>query len=84
MRNGILESNLDSDNGRPKIGQKVFFKSRVKYVLTELHVGPSGGHLGANRTIHKVLQRCTGSRQEVVLEGSVDSTTSVPQAAVVG
>jgi hypothetical protein len=44
VRNGILERNWESANGRSKIAQIVVPRSRVKDVLTELHDGPSGGH----------------------------------------
>jgi hypothetical protein len=57
VRNGILEHNWESANGRSKIAQIILPWSRVKDVLTELHDGSSGGHLGVNKTLNKVRQR---------------------------
>jgi hypothetical protein len=37
--------------------QVVIPRSKVKNVLTEMHGGPSGGHLGVNKTLDKVRQR---------------------------
>jgi hypothetical protein len=56
VRNGILEHCWKSANGRSKITQIVLLRSRVNDVLTELHDGPSGGHLGVNKTMNKVWQ----------------------------
>jgi hypothetical protein len=57
VRDGILERNWGSANGRSKIAQIVVPRSRVKDVLTELHDKPSGGHLAVNKTLNKVRQR---------------------------
>jgi hypothetical protein len=57
VRNGILECNWESANGRSTIAQIVIPRSKVKDVLTELHDGLSGGHLGINKTLNKVRQR---------------------------
>jgi hypothetical protein len=57
VTNGILERNWESTNGRSKTAQIVIPRSRVQDVLTELHGGPSGGHLGVNKTLNKVRQR---------------------------
>jgi hypothetical protein len=57
VRNGILERNWESDNGRSKIAQIVVHRSTVKDMLTELHDGLSGGHLGVNKTRNKFRQR---------------------------
>jgi hypothetical protein len=57
VRNGILECNWESANGRSQIAQIVFPLSRVKDVLTELHGGSSGGHLGVNKSLNKLRQR---------------------------
>jgi hypothetical protein len=54
VRNGILERNWESANGRSKIAQIVVPRSRVKDVLIELHDGPSGGHLVVNKILNKV------------------------------
>jgi hypothetical protein len=49
--------NWESANGQSQVDQIVFPRSRTKDVLAELHGGPSGGHLGINRTLNKVRQR---------------------------
>jgi hypothetical protein len=54
VRNGILERHWESADGRSKI---ISPRSRVNDVLAELHVGPSGGHLGVNKTPGKVRQK---------------------------
>jgi hypothetical protein len=56
VRNGVLERNWESANGRSKVAQIVLPRSRVEDVLTELHGGPSGGHLGINKTLNKIPQ----------------------------
>jgi hypothetical protein len=57
VRNGILERNWESANGRPQIPKSIVLpRSRVKDVLTELHCGSSGGHLDVNKTLNKVRQ----------------------------
>jgi hypothetical protein len=57
VRNGILERNWESVNGRSTIAQLIIPRSKVKDVLTELQDGPSGGHMGINKTLNKVWQR---------------------------
>jgi hypothetical protein len=57
VRNGILERNWESANGRSTMAQIALPRSRVKDVLTELHDELSGGHLGINKTLNKVRQR---------------------------
>jgi hypothetical protein len=57
VRNGILERNWESTNGRSTIAQIVLPRSKVQDVLTELHDGPSGGHLGINKTLNEVRRR---------------------------
>jgi hypothetical protein len=47
----------DSSDGRSKIAQIILPESRVNDLLTELHGGSSGGHLGVNKTFNKVRQR---------------------------
>jgi hypothetical protein len=54
---GILERNWESANRRSQIDQIVLPRSMVKDVLTELHGGTSGGHIGVNETLNKVRQR---------------------------
>jgi hypothetical protein len=56
VTNGILERNWET-NGRSKVAQIVIPRSRVKDVLTEVNVGPVGGHLGVNKTLNKFRQR---------------------------
>jgi hypothetical protein len=57
VRSGILEHQWESASGCFKITQIVFPQSRAKDLLTELHGGPSGGHLGVNKAMNKVWQR---------------------------
>jgi hypothetical protein len=57
VRNGILERNWESAKGRSTVAQIVIPRSKVKDVLTELHDGRSGGHVGINKTSNKVRQR---------------------------
>jgi ribosome biogenesis SPOUT family RNA methylase Rps3 len=57
VRNGILEHQWESTDGRSKIAQIVLPRSRVNEVLTELHDGQSGSHLGVNKTLNKVRQK---------------------------
>jgi hypothetical protein len=67
VRNGILERNWESANGRSQIAREVIPRSRVKDVLTELYSGPSGGHLGINQTLNKVRHRfyCLQTRSDI-------------------
>jgi hypothetical protein len=58
VRNGILECHWESTDGWSKIAQIVLPQSRVNDMLTKLHNGPSGCHLGVNKTLNKVWQRC--------------------------
>jgi hypothetical protein len=57
VRDGVLERLWESVDRRTKTAQVVIPRSKVKDVLTEMHGGPSGGHLGVNKTIDKVRQR---------------------------
>jgi hypothetical protein len=57
VRNGVLERNWESANGQSQIAQIVIPRSRVKDMVTELHGGPSGGHLGVSKTLNKFRQR---------------------------
>jgi hypothetical protein len=66
VRNGILEHNWESANGRSKIAQIVIPRSRVKDVLAELHDGPSGGPLGVNKTVIKFGKDSTGYKREQI------------------
>jgi hypothetical protein len=50
-------------------------------MLTELHGGLSGGHLGVNKTLSKVRQRDYWLRQEAILSNGADSVT--PEQPVV-
>jgi hypothetical protein len=60
VRDGVLERNWESANGRSKVAQMVLPRSKVEDVLTELHGGPSGGHLGVSKTLNKIRQRYYG------------------------
>jgi hypothetical protein len=44
-------------NGRSTIAQILIPRSKVKNMVTELHDGPSGGHLGINKTLNKFRPR---------------------------
>jgi hypothetical protein len=57
VRNGLLERNWVSANGRSKLAQIVVPRSKVENVLTEMHDGPSGRDLGVNETLNKILQQ---------------------------
>jgi len=57
LRDGVLVRHWESTDGRKKTAQVVVPQSKVDEVLTELHGGASGGHLGANKTMDKVRQR---------------------------
>jgi hypothetical protein len=57
VRDGIRERQWESTDGRSKIAQIDLCWSRVKDVLTELHRGLSGGHLGVNKALNKFWQR---------------------------
>jgi hypothetical protein len=54
--NCIQERKKESTNGQSQIAQIIIPRSRVKELLTELHCGPSGGHLDINKTQNKVRQ----------------------------
>jgi hypothetical protein len=58
VRNGILERHWKSADRQSKIAQIIHSWSRVNNILTELHRGPSGGHLDVSKTLDKVWQRC--------------------------
>jgi hypothetical protein len=57
VRNGILECHWESTDRESKISQIFLPQSRVNDMLTKQPGGPSGGHLGVNRTLDKVWQR---------------------------
>jgi hypothetical protein len=42
---------------RSKVAQIVLPQCKAEEILTELHGGPSGGHLGVNKTLNKLRQR---------------------------
>jgi hypothetical protein len=46
VRNGILERHWESTNRRSKVAQIILPRMRVNDVVTKLHDGRSGGHLG--------------------------------------
>jgi hypothetical protein len=77
VRNGILERHWESVESRSKIEQRVLLWSRVNEVPTELHGGPSGGHLGVNKTLNKVRKGTTGSRQEIMFRSGAGTATHV-------
>jgi hypothetical protein len=57
VTNRIIKRHRKATDGWSKIAQIVLPQRRVNEVLTELHVGQSGGHLGVNKTLNKVQQR---------------------------
>jgi hypothetical protein len=81
VRSGILERNWEYAKGRFKIAQIVVPRSRGKDVLTELHDGPSGGHLGVNKTLIKFGKDPTGYKQKQISRNGVGNATSVQPAA---
>jgi hypothetical protein len=64
-----------------KRAQIIHPRSRVNDVLTELHGGPSRGHLGVNVTVDRCGKGTTGSRQETMLRNGAGSATSVQPVA---
>jgi hypothetical protein len=78
VRNGILEHHWESDNGQSKIVQTVLSQSRVNDMLTDLHGGLSGGHLGINKTLNKVRQRYYWLKARNVLRSSGSATPVQP------
>jgi hypothetical protein len=57
VRDGVLERHWESADGKTKTVQTVIPRSKIMEVLAEMHGGPSGGHLGVNKTIDKVRWR---------------------------
>jgi hypothetical protein len=57
VRNGVLERHWESVDGKKESTQIVIARGKVKEVITEMHGGTSGGHLGTNNTTDKVQQR---------------------------
>ena len=55
-----LVRHWESSDGKKKTAQVIVPRSKVDEILTELHGGTSGGHLGANKTIDKIRQRFYG------------------------
>jgi hypothetical protein len=53
----VIELQWESTSGRSDIAQIIVRPSRVNDVLAVLHGGPSGGHLGVNKTLSKIRQR---------------------------
>jgi hypothetical protein len=56
-KSDLQDSHWVSADGKTKTAQTVIPRGKVKQVLTEMHGEPSGGHLGANKTLDKVRQR---------------------------
>lgn len=57
LENGLLKRAWESPDGKQIRMQLLVPKKRVKMLLTEMHGGISGGHLGINKTIEKVRHR---------------------------
>jgi hypothetical protein len=70
VRDGVLKRLWESVDGRAKTAQIVIPRSKVKEVLTEMHGGPSGGHLGVNKTLASqtavLLAALEGRRRKMV------------------
>ena len=79
LRDGVLVRHWESADGQKKTAQVIIPQSKVKEVLTDMHRGTSGGHLGANKTMDKVRQ----CYYWLHLRGA-DSATPVPPAEVPG
>lgn len=77
MRNGMLEHHWEFPDRQLKIAQLILTWSKMKDMLTELHDGPLGGHLGVKKTLDKVWQRYYCSRQETLLRSDARSSTPV-------
>jgi hypothetical protein len=58
VRDGVLESHWESADGKTKTAQTFISRGKVKEELAEMHGGPSREHLGVNKTLDKVRQRC--------------------------
>ena len=67
VRSGVFERHWKSDDG--------IARSKVKEIRADMHGGKTGGHLGVNKTIDKVRQRCWTSR-------GVNSVAPVPPVEV--
>ena len=50
VRSGVFERHWKSDDG--------IARSKVKEIRADMHGRKTGGHLGVNKTIDKVRQRC--------------------------
>ena len=57
LMDGVLVRHWESADGKKKTAQVIVPRSKVDEILTELHGGTSGGHLGANKTLDKIRQR---------------------------
>jgi hypothetical protein len=57
VTDGLLDRHWESADGRTKAAQAVVPESKLKKVLAELLGGPSGDHLGINKTLAKIRQR---------------------------
>jgi hypothetical protein len=57
VRNSVLQRHWKSADRRSQIAQRVLPRSRLKDMLTELHGGPPGDHLGVNRNLNKFRQK---------------------------
>lgn len=57
LNSGCLYRTWESEDGKESKDLIVVPRSRISEVLQELHNGPSGGHLGVNKTVEKVKQR---------------------------
>jgi hypothetical protein len=71
----VLERNWESANGQSQVAQIVIPQSRVKDILTELHGGLSGGHLGDNKILNKIHQRYYCLQQEAISRDGADSAS---------
>jgi hypothetical protein len=73
-RDGVLERFWESVDGRTKTAQVVIPRSKVKEVLTEMHGGPSGGHLGVWYTVADILEQ--------LINGLDDGAVSISETSV--
>lgn len=57
LENGLLKRKWESANGSKYVMQIVVPKSRTTDVLQEMHGGPTGGHMGMNKTLDRIRSK---------------------------
>jgi hypothetical protein len=57
VKDGVLKRHWESADGRTKTVQTALARREVKVLLPEIYGGPSGGHVGVNKTLDKVREQ---------------------------